>query len=74
MIDKPRREFSGERLREIRLQSPYSLKQLAREVGIHVNTLMVYQRGVAIPSTNKLPLLADALGCKIDDLFIPVSE
>lgn len=43
--------------------------QLADEIGVTVGAVSQYESGLTMPSADKLPDLAFALGCKIDDLF-----
>lgn len=43
--------------------------QLAEIIDIDRSTVAKWETGEASPRADKLPLLAEALGCKIDDLF-----
>ena len=46
-----------------------SQKQIAEEVGVTQQAFCKWENGEALPQADKLPLLAKALGCTIDDLF-----
>lgn len=43
--------------------------ELAERVSVTQSQVAQWERGAAMPSAAKLPLLAEALGCTIDDLF-----
>ena len=43
--------------------------QLAAKVYVDRSAVAKWETGAACPSTDKLPVIAKALGCKIDDLF-----
>ena len=47
--------------------------QLAEIIDIDRSTVAKWETGEASPRADKLPLLAEALGCKIDDLFVNVA-
>jgi len=42
---------------------------LAKKLSVTQSLVAQWERGAATPSTAKLPLLADVLGCTIDELF-----
>lgn len=46
-----------------------TMQQLADEVGVTLGAISQYERGLCMPGADKLPELAFALGCTIDDLF-----
>jgi DNA-binding Xre family transcriptional regulator len=46
----------------------YSAPALARETGIHVNTIHHLTNGHFVPRLKNLLRLADALDCTVDDL------
>ena len=64
-----RRSFSGHRLRALRVAAGISNDELARRVDRSPWSVMSYELGRKLPSVGVLPLLADELGCSIDDLF-----
>lgn len=43
--------------------------QLAEKMHTDRSTIAKWETGVAMPSAAKLPLLAEVLGCTIDELF-----
>lgn len=43
--------------------------ELAEKVGVSQANISQWESGVALPRADKLPVLAKALNCKIDDLF-----
>lgn len=47
--------------------------QLAEKINIDRSTVAKWETGEALPRADKLPILAGALGCKIDDLFVDVA-
>lgn len=42
---------------------------LAHKLGVTQSLVAQWERGAAMPSAAKLPLLAEVLGCSIDELF-----
>jgi transcriptional regulator with XRE-family HTH domain len=67
MTKADRREF-GRRLREIRLDRPLSLKQLAGRAGVSLSALGRYERGRTVPGLDAAVALAEALDVSIDYL------
>lgn len=43
--------------------------ELARMIGVSAPAIAQWERGDTNPSADKLPAIAAALGCTIDDLF-----
>ena len=43
--------------------------QLAMEIGVHPATFCQYVSGQKMPNASKLPALAAALGCTVDELY-----
>jgi transcriptional regulator with XRE-family HTH domain len=74
MTQTASRLFSGGRLRELRRASDLTAQQLADAADVTIAGLMHYETGRSRPGINRLPLLADALGCPIDDLFVSIPE
>ena len=58
-----------ERIKELRLARGLSLRGLARHLGVTPPAIMIMERPGNYPSAEKLPAIAEALGCSIDDLF-----
>lgn len=65
--------FSADAVRTWRRASKKTLRGLAAELGVTHQAVHHWETGVASPSADSLPLLASALGCRIDDLFILVA-
>lgn len=63
------RSFSRTRLRELRRAAGLSLQDVSIAVHRSWPTVRGYEDGKITPPTDALPLLADLLGAKIDDLF-----
>lgn len=63
------RSFSGKAVRRYRETLNVSQVLLSRKLGVSDASVGVWETGYAVPRVDKLPRLADALGCKIDDLF-----
>ena len=56
-------------LRAIRMQRSMTQKQLADDIGVTQSNVAMWESGAAMPSAAKLPELADALHCSIDELY-----
>ena len=46
-----------------------SQASLACRMGVSQQAIAKWETGVALPNAAKLPLLAEVLGCSIDELF-----
>lgn len=46
-----------------------TMTQLAKELGVSAPTVSDWANGKKMPSADKLPSIASALGCKIDELY-----
>ena len=57
------------RIKELRLKANLTQRQLADKLGILRTAVAMWEIGRSVPATEKLPALAGALGCRIDDLF-----
>ena len=44
-------------------------QQLAKMMGLYQSTIAMWEAGNRLPRSDKLPELAKALGCSIDDLY-----
>lgn len=44
-------------------------KELAHKLGVTQGAVSQWEKGIANPKVDKLPLLARILGCSIDDLY-----
>ena len=54
------------RLREAQGNTP---EQRAAELGVERSTVAKWEAGTAFPRADKLPKLAEVLGCSVADLF-----
>ncbi len=57
------------RIKELREQAGISSSMLANQMKLAPSTVCRWENGENIPTSDKLPELADILGCSIDDLF-----
>lgn len=58
------------RIKELRQEKGKTMVWLAAKVGICYETLKNWERGRCFPNAYYLPLLAEALDCFIEDLFV----
>lgn len=56
-------------IREFRERCGFTQQQLAEKIQENRATVAKWEIGSAFPRAEKLPALADALHCSIDDLF-----
>lgn len=66
---RSRGDFLVVNIRPLREAAGLSVAELARAVGVSGPAISMIESGKNTPSADKLPLLADALGCSIDALF-----
>ncbi len=59
----------GEKIRTLRKKIRYSQGELAEVIGVHVNTIVRWERGDRTPTANKLKELADALSTTPSELL-----
>ena len=52
-----------------RRKANISQSELAQRVGVSQANISQWEKGSALPRADKLPLLAEALNCKIEDLY-----
>lgn len=57
------------KIKDLRLNKNYTQQQLAEFVGVTQAAINMWENGKAMPTSDKLPLLANTLGCSITDLF-----
>ncbi|MDY4966205.1 MAG: helix-turn-helix transcriptional regulator [Dysosmobacter sp.] len=57
------------RIREMRLAAGLTQAELAAKVKVNQTAVSQWERESVLPSCDKLPELADALGCSIDALY-----
>ena len=61
------------RIKELRQNADLSQDALAEKIKVNQTAVSQWERGVALPSCEKLPELAAVFCCTIDDLFQPAS-
>lgn len=57
------------RLKSYRERKRLTQAQLGKELGVSAQAIAKWESGESYPSAQKLPALADLLGCSIDELF-----
>lgn len=57
------------RIKEIRQKIGMSQLELAEKIRVNQTAISQWERGAAYPACEKLPALASALDCTINDLF-----
>ncbi len=62
------KELAGN-IRSFRLKRKITQAQLANELGVQYQTVSKWETETSVPDTTMLPMLADALGVTIDELF-----
>ena len=56
-------------LKDLRTKANISQVELAEKIGVTQSAVAMWETGEAIPRADKLPVLAEILGCSISDLF-----
>lgn len=62
------------RIKECRERAGLQQKQVAESMSVLTSAVSNWESEVALPRARQLPLLAQVLGCSIDDLFEPMGE
>lgn len=57
------------KIKELRQAAGLSQAELAEQVKVNQTAVSQWERGTSLPACDKLPELADVLGCTIDALF-----
>ena len=57
-------------IKHLREKRKMTQAQLAEKIGIGQSSVAMWEAGINCPRADKLPELARALGCTIDDLFM----
>ena len=57
------------KIKELRIGKGMTQEELAKKMEVERSTVAKWETGVAFPPGNKLPKLAEVLGCTIDDLY-----
>ena len=58
-----------DQIKALREERGLTTRALGEKVGVSCASVTRWELGQAYPSADKLPLLADALGCSIDALY-----
>jgi len=66
---KPVRTFDHSRLAALRAERGLTQSQLGEKCGTDKTVVWHWEKGDSAPRADMLPLVADALGVSIDDLF-----
>ena len=56
-------------LKEKRVLANITQTELAERMGVSQTAIALWENGRAMPSSDKLPMLAKIFGCTIDELF-----
>ena len=62
------------RIKEMRQAAGLTQAELAAKINVNQTAVSQWERGIALPSCDKLTEIVDALGCSIDDLFVKNSK
>ena len=57
------------RIRELRERAGLSQSELARRMGLTRPSVIQWELGQSLPTSDKLPLLAEVLACTVDELY-----
>lgn len=57
------------KIRKFRKAAGFTMTELAVRMGVSVATISRWESGEDAPAAPRLPLLADTLGCSIDQLY-----
>lgn len=57
-------------IKPLRQSAGLSQVELAKKMRVNQTAISQWERGTALPSCDKLPILAKSLRCSIDALFI----
>lgn len=57
------------RVKELRVLKNLTQDELAKKMDVTRSTVAMWETGKALPNSDKLPKLAEVLGCTIDELY-----
>lgn len=63
------REPFGVRLRKVRMEKGFSIRKLAKKIGIEFCRISDYEKGKHIPNVTTLEWICDALGVTATELL-----
>lgn len=58
-------------LEQLRVKANISQQKVAKQVGIATSTYCMYEQGKRDVSKEKAIKIAEAVGCKIEEIFLP---
>lgn len=64
----------GKKIKKLRKALNLSQEAVAEQMGVTQASVAAWECGIAVPRTDKLPKLAQVLGCGVEDLFERVDE
>lgn len=67
-------EFSAEKLKKVRLKKGFSASEIAKNLGIVLNTYTLWEKGITVPKKENINKLIKFLGCKKEELFSKISD
>lgn len=56
-------------LRPRRKAAGMTLQDVAEAMGCSINAVALWERGGSLPTVDRLPKLAEVLGCTVDELY-----
>ena len=56
-------------IKKLRQQSDITQEQFAEEIGVSQATVSAWENNISHPTSDKLPAIAKALHCTIDELY-----
>lgn len=59
----------GNKIKQLRFKASYTQEQLAEKLSVSPQAVSKWENGVAMPDITLLPLLSEAFGVSIDDMF-----
>lgn len=57
------------RIKELRIKSGLMQEELAEIIGVSQSAVSGWETGAYLPTTSKLRILADTLGCSVEDIL-----
>lgn len=64
----------GKKLKELRINRGYALRELADRCGLSANAISLIERGLNSPTVSSLKNLSEALGVPVKELFEPSQD
>ena len=64
-----RKIIIAQKIKEFRKKNRYTQLQLGELLGVSSQSVSKWERGECYPDISLLPVIADTIGCKLDDFF-----